>query len=128
MLLATTLPILHSDREGCKAGAAPARTYSPCHSARAAAEPEADAAAQAEPPPWAGTRPAAFYLQGRRERRAAEAASSGYTYGALKVQPAVEVPRTIDEIMERVPKKKAGRIKAAGASGAAARRDAGKAG
>jgi hypothetical protein len=64
--------------------------------------------------PWAGSRPAHYYLKTRRERIQANMTKvpTDAVHGLLRVQPAVELPRTIDEVMKRAPKpKRAGRLK-----------------
>jgi hypothetical protein len=74
--------------------------------------------------PWEGSQLAQFYLKTRRERN-----RSNFTkppkeavHGLLRVQPAVELPRTIDEIMGRAPKpKRAGRLRPLGNTPGAAK-------
>lgn len=71
-----------------------------------------------------------FYLKARRERINASMASlpREAVHGLLRVQPAVELPRTIQEVMGKAPKgKRAGRLKSAaggGGSGGAGGKDA----
>ena len=74
---------------------------------------EATAAKKQEPPPWEGTKPAQYYLQARRERQQASAAhpARDAVHAQLRVQPAVELPRTIGEVMQRTPRqKRAGKL------------------
>jgi hypothetical protein len=69
--------------------------------------------------PWEGSQPAQFYLKARRERIRSNLTKppKEAVHGLLRVQPAVELPRTIDEIMGRAPKsKRAGRLKPASAT------------
>jgi hypothetical protein len=82
---------------------------------------EAESAAAEEAVPWEGAPPARYYLQARRDRLAAGAlAARTAGHPLLKVQPAVELPRTIDEILKREPKhKKAARAKPGGGGGVA---------
>jgi len=76
---------------------------------------------EAEVKPWEGTQPVQFYLKARRERINASMASlpRDAVHGLLRVQPAVELPRTIQEVRGKAPKgKRAGRVKSgAGAGG-----------
>ena len=65
--------------------------------------------------PWEGVQPAHFYLQMRKDRLAAAAGaghkgqSADAVHAQLRMQPAVELPKTIDEIMHRAPRKRGGR-------------------
>ena len=78
---------------------------------------------EAELKPWEGTQPVQFYLKARRERINASMASlpREAVHGLLRVQPAVELPRTIQELMGQAPKgaKRAGRLKSAAGAPAA---------
>lgn len=70
------------------------------------------AGAATESMPWEGVPPAHFYLQARRDRLAAagtKGQSGDSVHAQLRVQPAAELPKTIDEVMHRAPRKRAGR-------------------
>ena len=68
-----------------------------------------------EPLPWEGVAPASYYMKARRERIQAAVTQKprDAVHGMLKVLPAQELPRTIDEVLNRAPKKKGGKLKAA---------------
>lgn len=68
-----------------------------------------------EPLPWEGVDPASYYMKARRERILAAVTQKprDAVHGMLKVLPAQELPRTIDEVLNRAPKKKVGKLKAA---------------
>lgn len=72
-----------------------------------------------EPLPWEGIDPASYYMKARRERIQAAVTQKprDAVHGMLKVLPAQELPRTIDEVLNRAPKKKVGKLKAANMHG-----------
>lgn len=74
--------------------------------------PETD---EKEPLPWEGVDPASYYIKARRERIQAAVTQKprDAVHGMLKVLPAQELPRTIDEVLGRAPKKKVVKQKAA---------------
>lgn len=72
--------------------------------------------------PWAGSQPAQYYMKNRRDRLQAALTKvpSDAVHGHLRVQPALELPNTIDELLKRAPKaKRAGRLRGTTAAAAA---------
>jgi hypothetical protein len=66
-----------------------------------------------EPLPWEGVEPAYYYLKNRKERIQAAVLQKPKeaVHSMLKVQPCQELPRTIDEVLNRAPRRKAGKLK-----------------